>query len=138
VGFSIDHTNHRPGNQPAATTRNKSGPKAAGGRPQAGAKTARSRKKRRKETRRRKNTGRSAATGSAIRNPTPLPQADAAGIKKAKPRIGLLPKESAYGPSSKGVRPMNRLRRTSQGYATLPAAPLRVGVAMLDRRRVRA
>ena len=32
----------------------------------------------------------------------------------------------------------NRLRRTSQVYAPLPAAPLRVGVGMRDRRRVRA
>jgi hypothetical protein len=45
-------------------------------------------------------------------------QAEEAGIKKAKPGIGLLPQESAYGPSSKGVRPMNRLRRTSQVHAT--------------------
>jgi hypothetical protein len=37
---------------------------------------------------------------------------------------------------SKGVRPMNRLRRTSQVHAILPAAPLRVGVGMRDRRRV--
>ncbi len=40
--------------------------------------------------------------------------ADEAGIKKAKPSIGLPPQESAYGPSSQGVRPMNRLRRTPE------------------------
>jgi len=33
--------------------------------------------------------------------------------------MGLFPKESAYGPSSKGVRPMNRLRRTSEVDVTL-------------------
>jgi hypothetical protein len=33
---------------------------------------------------------------------------------------------------------MNRLWRTSEADATLPAAPLRVGVGMLNRRRVRA
>jgi hypothetical protein len=47
--------------------------------------------------------------------------ADEAGNKKAKLGIKLVPKESAYGPSSKGVRLMNRLRRTSAGNATLPA-----------------
>jgi hypothetical protein len=31
----------------------------------------------------------------------------------------LFPQESAYGPSSKGVRPMNRLRRTLEVDATL-------------------
>jgi hypothetical protein len=54
-------------------------------------------------------------------------QADEAGIRKAKPPIetpSVEPApapagESAYGPSSKGVRPMNRLRRTSQMHATL-------------------
>jgi hypothetical protein len=53
-------------------------------------------------------------------------QADEAGIKKAKPPIetpSIEPApapagESAYGPSSKGVRPMNRLRRTSRVHAT--------------------
>jgi hypothetical protein len=72
--------------------------------------------------------------------------AEEAGSKKAKPEIETPSAEpapapageSAYGPSSKGVRPMNRLRRTSQVRATLPAAPLRVGVGMLERRRVRA
>jgi hypothetical protein len=34
--------------------------------------------------------------------------ADAERIRKAKPRVRLLPKESAYRPSSKGVRAMNR------------------------------
>jgi len=29
----------------------------------------------------------------------------------------ILPKESAYGPSAKGVRPMNRLRRTPEQNA---------------------
>jgi hypothetical protein len=48
-------------------------------------------------------------------------QAEEAGIQKAKPGIGLVPQESAYGPSSQEVRPMNRLRRTSQVHATLPA-----------------
>jgi hypothetical protein len=45
-------------------------------------------------------------------------QADEAGIRKAEPQIRLFPKESAHGPSAKGVRPMNRLRRTSQVHAT--------------------
>jgi hypothetical protein len=72
-------------------------------------------------------------------------QAEEAGIWKAKLKVGLLPKErdpkrdasrlgraptgetepvgtrtqSAYGPSSAEIRPMNRLRRTSAVDATL-------------------
>jgi hypothetical protein len=45
-------------------------------------------------------------------------QAEEAGNEEAKLSIGLFLQESAYGPSSKGVRPMNRLRRTSEGNAT--------------------
>jgi hypothetical protein len=53
-------------------------------------------------------------------------QADEARIKKAKPPIETpsaepapaLAGESADGPSAKGVRPMNRLRRTSAVDAT--------------------
>ncbi len=45
-------------------------------------------------------------------------QAEEAGIWKAKLKVGLLPKESAYGPSSAEVRPMNRLRRTPEVDAT--------------------
>jgi hypothetical protein len=44
--------------------------------------------------------------------------AEAAGSRKAKPAVGLPPQESADGPSAKEVRPMNRLRRTSQVHAT--------------------
>ncbi len=32
-------------------------------------------------------------------------QADGAGIKKAKLKVRLFPKESAYGPSSRGLGP---------------------------------
>jgi len=66
-------------------------------------------------------------------------QAEEAGIKKAKPQIetpSVEPApapagESAYGPSAKGVRPMNRLRRTSAVAATLLGSWTRakVGVA---------
>jgi hypothetical protein len=41
-------------------------------------------------------------------------QAEEAGIGKAKPHRRLVPKESAYGPSSKRVRPMTRFRRTPE------------------------
>jgi hypothetical protein len=45
--------------------------------------------------------------------------ADEAGIRKAKPCLNRTPsQESADGPSAKRVRPMNRLRRTSQMNAT--------------------
>jgi hypothetical protein len=49
-------------------------------------------------------------------------QAEAERIRKAKPSRRLLPKESAYGPSAKGVRPMNRRRSPANGMARGSAA----------------
>ena len=54
------------------------------------------------------------------------PEGEETGHKRSRPESGrqslpsrLLPQESADGPSSKRVRPMNRLRRTSEGNAML-------------------
>jgi hypothetical protein len=64
-------------------------------------------------------------------------QAEEAGIRKAKPQIetpSVEPApapagESADGPSSKGIRPMNRLRRTPEVDATLLGCWTRGGYA---------
>ena len=45
-------------------------------------------------------------------------QADEVGIKKTELQMRFLPQESADGPSSQGIRPMNRLWRTSEVDAT--------------------
>jgi hypothetical protein len=65
-------------------------------------------------------------------------QAEEAGIRKAKPPVETPSEGIRLWAVFKRVRPMNRLRRTSEGNATLPAAPLRVGVGIPERRRARA
>ncbi len=49
-------------------------------------------------------------------------QAEDAGIKKAKPEMRLLSKESAYGPSGRRVRPRNRRLSSADSLARGSAA----------------